>query len=64
MIRKKSLIYIMLWNDGISNKVSVKRERTMLLDFAGGSVVKNLPANAGDMGSISGLGRSHILQSD
>ena len=36
----------------------------MLLDFAGGSVVKNLPGNAGDMGSISGLGRSHILQSD
>jgi len=28
--------------------------------FLGGSVVKNLPANAGDMrhGSISGLGRS------
>ena len=26
--------------------------------FPGGSVVKNLPANAGDMGSISGLGRS------
>ena len=64
MIRKKSLIYIMLWNDGISNKVSVKRERTMLLDFAGGSVVKNLPANAGDMGSISGLGRFHIVQSN
>ena len=27
--------------------------------FAGGSVVKNLPANAGDRGSIPGLGRSH-----
>ena len=26
--------------------------------FPGGSMVKNLPANAGDMGSISGLGRS------
>ena len=26
--------------------------------FPGGSVVKNPPANAGDMGSISGLGRS------
>ena len=24
--------------------------------FAGGPVVKNLPANAGDMGSIPGLG--------
>ena len=27
-------------------------------DFPGGSVVKNLPANAGDTGSIPGLGRS------
>ena len=25
--------------------------------FPGSSVVKNLPVNAGDMGSISGLGR-------
>ena len=28
------------------------------LGFPGGSVVKNLPANAGDMGLIPGLGRS------
>ena len=26
-------------------------------DFPGGSVVKNLPANAGEVGSIPGLGR-------
>ena len=26
--------------------------------FPGGSVLKNLPANAGDMGSIPGLGSS------
>ena len=26
--------------------------------FPGGSVMKNLPANAGDVGSIPGLGRS------
>ena len=26
--------------------------------FPGGSVVKNLPANAGDSGSVPGLGRS------
>ena len=26
-------------------------------------MVKNLPANAGDEGSISSLGRSHMLQS-
>ena len=28
--------------------------------FPGGSVVKNLPANAGDMGSVPGPGRSHM----
>ena len=28
------------------------------MGFAGGAVVKNPPANAGDMGSIPGLGRS------
>ena len=29
-------------------------------DFLGGPVVKNLPANAEDTGSISGPGRSHM----
>ena len=28
--------------------------------FPGGSVVKNLPANAGDMGSVLDLIRSHM----
>ena len=32
--------------------------------FPGGSVVKNLPANAGDMASIPGLGRSHLALSN
>ena len=31
-------------------------------DFPGGPVVKNLPANAGDMGSIPGPGRLHMLR--
>ena len=31
--------------------------------FPGGSVVKNLPANAGDAGSISDPGRFHVPQS-
>ena len=29
-------------------------------DFPGGAVVKNLPANAGDMGSSPDPGRSHM----
>ena len=32
---------------------------TITLGFSGGSVTKNPPANAGDMGLIPGLGRSH-----
>ena len=31
---------------------------SIYLGFSGGLVVKSLPANAGDMGSIPGLGRS------
>ena len=27
--------------------------------FPGGSVIKNPPSNAGDMGSVPGLGKSH-----
>ena len=34
------------------------------MDFPGGPVVKNLPENAGDTGSISGQGRSHMLWSN
>ena len=34
------------------------------LGFPGGTVVENLPANAGDMGSSPGLGRSHMPQSN
>ena len=32
-------------------------------DFPAGVVVKNSPANAGDMGLSPGPGRSHLLQS-
>ena len=36
----------------------------ILGDFPGGAVVKNLPANAGNMGSIPGPGRSHMPRSN
>ena len=32
--------------------------------FPGGAVVENLPANAGDTGSIPGLGGSHMPRCD
>ena len=36
----------------------------MVRDFPGGAVVKNPPANAGDLGSSPGPGRSHMPQSN
>ena len=36
--------------------------KVFLQDFPGGLVVKNSPAKARDMGSISGPGRSHMLR--
>ena len=48
----------------------VAKSRTRLCDstelnwgFPGGSAVENQPANAGNMGLIPGLGRSHMLRS-
>ena len=35
-----------------------------LLGFPGGPVVENLPCNAGDTGSIPGLGGSHMLRTN
>ena len=34
------------------------------MDFPGGTVDKNLPANTRDMGSIPGPGRFHMPQSN
>ena len=39
-----------------------QKQSLLIWAFLGGSVVKNLPANAWDMGSIPGLGRSHMPQ--
>ena len=39
-------------------------EKKKKRDFPGGAVVKNLPANAGDTGSIPGPGRSHMPRSN
>ena len=38
--------------------------RMPLMDFPGGAVVENPPANAGDMGSSPGPGRSHMPRSN
>ena len=38
--------------------------KIMTWDFPGGTVVKNLPANTGDTGLSSALGRSYMLRSN
>ena len=50
MILLHSFKYIFL---NIQKSFTIKNDN--YLDFPGGPVVKNLPANAGDMGSIPGL---------
>ena len=39
-----------------------QKMKTEIKDVLGGPVVKNLPASAGDTGSIPGPGRSHMLR--
>ena len=47
------------------NRASVNRYlKQVVPDFPGGTVDKNLPANAEDMGLIPGPGRSHMLWSN
>ena len=44
-------------------KVKIQRllnRQKEIQDFPSGPVVKNLPANAGDLGLIPGLGRYHV----
>ena len=42
--------------------VKKKKKEKNSLDFPGGTVDKNLPASAGDMGSIPPRGRFHMPQ--
>ena len=44
--------------------VALQFEKLDLWDFPGSTVVKNLPANAGDTGLIPGLGGSHMPRSN
>ena len=50
----KTLYLLLLWTP-LKTEKKKKKE-----GFPGGSVLKNLPANAGHMGLIPGPGRSHM----
>ena len=56
------------WGEGeldeASQKVQTSSYKISTRGFPGGTVVKNPPANAGDSGSSTGPGRSHMLQSN
>ena len=47
-----------------AERVSRDRKRREKADSSGGPGIKNLPAQAGNTGLITGLGSSHVLQSN
>ena len=47
----------------IIREMQIRKHKKHFQDFPGGAVVKNPPANAGDMGSSPGPGRSHMPRS-
>ena len=53
------IFYLIIYNYNLIYFLYVN----LISDFPGGAVDKNPPANAEDMGSIPGLGRSHMPQS-
>ena len=50
--------------EGTLHKISLFQAVKIASDSPSGLVVKNLPANAVDMGSIPGQGRYHMLWSE
>ena len=58
-----SLLVAEIQNDPYDG-VLFSHKRNEVPEFPGGAVDRNLPANAGDVSSIPGLGRSHTLRTD
>ena len=54
----------LLQNNSVCIDIAIRHINKLLGDFPGGAVVQNLPANAGDTGSIPGLRRSYMPQSN
>ena len=61
---KRTNMYIMAIPEGERKERKDQNIANNMQDFPGGTVNKNPPANAGDMGSVPGLGRFHTPQSN
>ena len=48
----------------LTKMLTEQQQKEICRDFPGGTVVKNPPANAGDMGSSPGPGGSHMPRSN
>ena len=57
-------VYINQKKDIFQNMVIILGKKQLCLGFPDGPVVKNLPANAGDMDWIPGTGRFHMSHSN
>ena len=61
---RKNILNKIFKNSKIKRKFDNIKCKIFEKDFPGGSVVKNLFVNAGDMGLSPDLGKSHILRSN
>ena len=59
-MKQISSFFVYILSRGSQGKENDFIQKDRQLDFPGGAVVKNLPANAGDTGSSPGPGRSHM----
>ena len=63
-VQWRELVGLSIGAELVASASHIGRSKKRSRDFPGGAVVKNLPANAGDMGSIPGPGRSHMPRSN
>ena len=63
MEKKNSASQSTLSHQHFAEKTGAQGHQTFGVDFPGGTVVKNPPANAENTVSIPGLGRSHMPRS-
>ena len=61
LVELNNILFILNAQHGSDAK---KVQSKYFVGFPGGSVVENLPANAGDTGSNPGLGGSHMPRSN